>query len=131
MPALRHREEDIGAIAEQWRKRRARLGGDAPTIDRTAVAALGQCIWPRNITQLLSVLDAAADGGRPITAERVRALASTPDDATGDPHIRPLAEIEMAYIRAAVERCGQNRSQAARLLGIGRSTLIRKLKQDL
>jgi Nif-specific regulatory protein len=41
--------------------------------------------------------------------------------------VRTLAEIERAAIDAALEACGGNRSEAARRLGIGRNTLLRKL----
>ncbi len=41
----------------------------------------------------------------------------------------PLAQMELSYIRATVERCGNNQTRAAEMLGIGRSTLIRKMKQ--
>jgi DNA-binding NtrC family response regulator len=41
-----------------------------------------------------------------------------------------LAEVEAAYIRHVLERCGGNRSEAARVLGIARNTLARKLGGD-
>ncbi|MDP1533164.1 MAG: helix-turn-helix domain-containing protein, partial [Rubrivivax sp.] len=39
-----------------------------------------------------------------------------------------LAEVESAWIKQALERCGGNRTQAAKMLGIDPSTLWRKLK---
>jgi two-component system response regulator HydG len=36
--------------------------------------------------------------------------------------------VELDHIRRTLEHCGGNRSEAARLLGIGRNTLIRKLR---
>ncbi|MEX0853256.1 MAG: sigma-54 dependent transcriptional regulator [Bauldia sp.] len=48
-------------------------------------------------------------------------------DATGE--VRPLAEVEAAMIRLAVERYGGHMTVVARRLGIGRSTLYRKLKE--
>jgi transcriptional regulator with PAS, ATPase and Fis domain len=47
-------------------------------------------------------------------------------DAKG--HIRPLADIEAEIIRIAMRRYG-NQTEAARRLGIGRSTLIRRLRR--
>ena len=44
--------------------------------------------------------------------------------------IRPLRDVELAYIRHVLARCDDNRSQAARVLGIGRNTLLRKLKDS-
>ncbi len=42
--------------------------------------------------------------------------------------LRPLREVEAEYIRHVVRACGGNRSEAARVLGIGRNTLARKLR---
>ena len=44
-----------------------------------------------------------------------------------DGHVRPLAEIESETIRFAVSRYGGNLSEAARRLGLGRSTRDRRL----
>ena len=54
-----------------------------------------------------------------------RAAGSTADSAEFVP--RPLAEIEREHIEATVRYCRNNRARAARLLGIGRNTLWRKL----
>lgn len=45
----------------------------------------------------------------------------------GDGHVRPLSEIEATAIRLALRIYDGNLSEAARRLGIGRSTLYRKL----
>ncbi len=41
--------------------------------------------------------------------------------------VRPWAEVERAYLEHVLRACGGNRSEAARRLGMGRNTLIRKL----
>jgi len=41
---------------------------------------------------------------------------------------RPLREVELDHIRRTVEQCGGNRTEAAAQLGIGRNTLLRKLR---
>jgi Nif-specific regulatory protein len=43
---------------------------------------------------------------------------------------RPLREVELAYIKHVLALCEGNRTAAARMLGIGRNTLLRKLKAD-
>jgi Nif-specific regulatory protein len=43
--------------------------------------------------------------------------------------VRTLAEVEREHILAVLEHAQQNRSVAAKLLGIGRNTLARKLKE--
>ena len=44
--------------------------------------------------------------------------------------VKTLAEVERAHILAVLEQVGQNRSAAAKLLGIGRNTLARKLRGE-
>ena len=58
-------------------------------------------------------------------------LASTPaaDDAVFTVGMTSLREVERDYIRYVLRRSGGNRSAAARILGIGRNTLLRKLRE--
>lgn len=58
-----------------------------------------------------------------------RALVSDGDAHTITPEVVTLAEAEQRVIRDALLRCNNNRSEAARQLGIGRNTLWRKMKQ--
>lgn len=44
--------------------------------------------------------------------------------------MRPLAEIELDYIQTVLRKCGNNQARAARILGIGRNTLWRKLRKS-
>jgi len=44
--------------------------------------------------------------------------------------VRPLHEVELAYIRHVLDQCGGSRTTTARVLGIGRNTLLRKLKES-
>ena len=45
------------------------------------------------------------------------------------PREQTLAEVEQTHILQTLERCGWNHSRAAEILGIGRTTLWRKLKE--
>ncbi|MEZ4469008.1 MAG: helix-turn-helix domain-containing protein [bacterium] len=51
------------------------------------------------------------------------------DDDVFTAPVGTLEEVEQAYIQHVLARCDGNRSAAARVLGIGRNTLIRKLKE--
>jgi transcriptional regulator of acetoin/glycerol metabolism len=48
--------------------------------------------------------------------------------ATADPRIKTLDEIEKEHIMNVLEKCGGCKGEAAKLLGIDRKTLFRKLK---
>jgi DNA-binding NtrC family response regulator len=132
IPPLRDRHQDIRPIAEHWLARRwGATPRAASLLDEGAAAQLRQHTWPGNVRELLTVLRAASADGvlRPLTADRVRAALGPRRGRRRDPsEIVPLGRVETDYIVLAVERCGGNHALAARRLGIGRSTLIRKLK---
>ncbi len=89
--------------------------------------------WPGNVRELEHCIEAAvvlAPGSvlRPETLPTPRKLgppSASPDEGLGE--LLPLREMERRYVARVVEACGGNRSKAARLLGIGRNTLARKL----
>jgi len=129
VPPLRHRKEDINPITQRWRRRRLARKAEAPTVDKAAIATLRRWTWPSNVAELLGVLDqAASTGDEHITAERMQSFVPKTTKASMMGDVLPLAQIELSYIHSVVERCGNNHTRAAVLLGIGRSTLIRKLK---
>ncbi|MEM7269470.1 MAG: helix-turn-helix domain-containing protein, partial [Pseudomonadota bacterium] len=64
----------------------------------------------------------------PSHPEQVAANSLPLTDAAG--HVRPLAEIEAAALDFALERYDGQMSEAARRLGIGRSTLYRKTQGE-
>ena len=112
---------------------RDRHGRPTLELSRDARASLHGHRWPGNVRELEHCIEAAvvlAPGTviRPETLPLARRLAPVPsatDEAVGE--VLPLREMERRYARRVVEACGGNRSQAARLLGIGRNTLARKL----
>jgi transcriptional regulator with PAS, ATPase and Fis domain len=134
LPPLRERREDLPALAEYFASRSAaRLGREirlAPeTVDR-----LLRYPWPGNVRELENAIERAV-----ILA---RGEAVTPEDLP--PHVAAglnlgpspalpkqtsLAEAERSHILTTLERYGRNHSAAAEALGIGRTTLWRKLKE--
>jgi two-component system nitrogen regulation response regulator GlnG len=131
IPPLRERVHDIVVIANEWiAEREAPEGGRRFTLSHGALAALTSYTWPGNVPELLQVLETAVNGARrsTITAERIRAVLGRRPRRRVAPEITPLHQMECDYICAALARCGGNQSMAARRLGIGRSTLIRKLR---
>ena len=111
-----------------------------------ALALLGAYDWPGNVRQLQSVLFRAAVycEGNTLTAESFPQLSEMlgeqkmPDGSathegvgvmlyTDDGNLRPLEEIEADVIRLAIGHYRGRMTEVARRLGIGRSTLYRKL----
>ena len=134
LPPLRERREDIPALAEHFAARAgAKLGRElrlAPeTIDR-----LLRYPWPGNVRELENAMERAVilARGRAVTPEDLpphvgAGLSLGPTPAL--PRQTTLAEAERDLILQTLERCGRNHSAAAEALGIGRTTLWRKLKE--
>lgn len=135
VPPLRERREDIPALAEFFLARHGHALN--PTVHGIAPEALERLLgydWPGNIRELEGAIQRALvlAGGDTITQADLPAdmrpspagngSAPWPSDAT-------LDEVEKLWIHHVLKRCGGNRTQASRQLGIDPSTLWRKLKE--
>lgn len=147
LPPLRERTGDIPALARHF------LGriGEQPglkhlSVSDSALALLAAYEWPGNVRQLQSVLFRAAvyceantlsADSFPQLSEMLGEIESDPlsssHDGVGvmlyteDGNLRPLEEIEADVIRLAIGHYRGRMTEVARRLGIGRSTLYRKL----
>jgi len=135
VPTLAERREDIPLLAHHFLARAAARHGRAGLrLSPEALAALAARAWPGNVRELENVIEQAA-----VMAE---GPVVSPADVGETPHARPEHELdyrgvvgavvdqtERAVIARALAAAGQNRTRAARLLGIGRRTLLYKLKR--
>lgn len=159
IPPLRDRSTDIPALSRHLLGRIAEHAGLKPlSISDSALAVLMRYGWPGNVRQLAGVLFRAAlscEGGS-LTADHFPHIAvqsrysgrrsdrtpdltqSSADNALGGPqltlfqadgHIRNMEEIEADVIRLAIGHYRGRMTEVARRLGIGRSTLYRKLAE--
>jgi serine/threonine-protein kinase PknK len=133
-PPLRARPGDIPLLVEHVL---ARVAGERPPrLTRGALRALELHAWPGNIRELENALArAVALGGEVIDVDdlpegmaRARAArpAALPDQLTLKPAI---AALERAYLDAALARASGNQTVAARLLGLSRFGLQKKLRR--
>ena len=130
IPPLRSRADDIRLLAT-WFVRE--YSGAKVTISDAAIARLMVYEFPGNIRELKGTLEAAcnlAEGG--VITERHLNLPGQGRQAMvipgqNDP-LEPLAEIERQHILKVYQAVDNNKSQAARILGINFKTLLRKLK---
>jgi DNA-binding NtrC family response regulator len=127
VPPLRERRGDVPLLAHFFlRKYNARYGQSA-RIAESGLRTLDEYIWPGNVRQLQHMMERLtilAPGGRidqDVVREAIRAME--PHDDGGE----TLAETEMDQIRKVLSATGGNKSRAARILGIERKTLYRKL----
>ncbi len=146
VPPLRERRSDIPALARHFLGRISRQPGlrDLGITDE-AMALLGRYAWPGNVRQLQNALFRAAVlcDGDALTAADFPYIAAqtlavpTPGEPSGagvalyqpDGHLRPLDAIEADVIRLAIGHYRGRMTEVARRLGIGRSTLYRKLAE--
>jgi DNA-binding NtrC family response regulator len=136
MPPLRERAGDIPELVTTLLARAAQGGSGPIGITDDAMRWLVRHDWPGNVRELANVVERAValTDHDTIVLEDVRDL---PSRITADPTSEllasaadrqlPLAEVERGYIRRVLDANGGNVSRAARILGIDRRTLYRKL----
>jgi DNA-binding NtrC family response regulator len=129
VPPLRERPGDVQLLAVAFLNRyNERYGLDA-RLTESGMRALRETTWPGNVRQLQHVLERLvilAPGGRiteDAVAEALRSSRTAAD--TGE----TLAEAEADQIRKVLAATNGNKSRAARILGIERKTLYRKIER--
>ena len=134
VPPLRERASDIPLIVEfALGLLRERLP-DASSLSCSpfAMRLLREYSWPGNVRQLLAVLEHAAisSGGVRIEAQHLTDEVRAAGDASGQVRYRAAGpeSDERAAIEAALAHSGGALSRAAELLGMGRTTLWRKIR---
>jgi two-component system response regulator HydG len=136
LPPLRARGGDALALAQNFLGEAAvRNGKPVPGLTPEAAERLLAYDWPGNVRELRNCMErvVALMRGDRVGVEdlppKVRDYRSGHVLIAGDhPHeLQPLEEVERRYILRVVEACKGNKSQAARVLGIGRKTLYRRL----
>jgi DNA-binding NtrC family response regulator len=141
LPPLRERPADIALLARHFLANSLRdMGwqGPAPDLDPQTLARLQTHRWPGNVRELRNLMARLTvrlpagirEIGPGLLLPLLPEAGRTPDgprDGVLIPKGTTLADAEWLLIDAALKESGYNRSQAARLLGIGERTLRRKL----
>ncbi|MEJ2700765.1 MAG: helix-turn-helix domain-containing protein, partial [Desulfuromonadales bacterium] len=140
LPPLRARGNDILILAQAFVDEFAeRFKKGVKSIAEPAAGRLLAYPWPGNVRELRNVIERAVALARHdrLTAEdlpdRLRqpgAARSLPAGWVEDDALLPLGEMEQLYLRHVLDSVGGNRSLAAKVLGIDRKTLYRKLKGE-
>lgn len=129
LPPLRERREDIPALVEYFLASLPKDGQEYK-ISPGAMRRLMEDSWPGNVRELKNVMERGM-----ILAENglinVQALPFAPQTGqdTSKNGFSTLAEMERAHISMILHAVQGNKSQAAKVLGIGRKTLYRKLQE--
>lgn len=133
VPPLRERKSDIPLIANHFLERWSRDERPTPVFSEDAMARLVAYDWPGNVRELENAVSRAAElnsgpllhvGDLPTNLQ-----APAPARLPLDDGEMTLAELERRAIYRALQKTRGDKLAAARILGIGKTTLYRKLKQ--
>jgi len=133
LPPLRERPEDIPLLAESFRQEYARENRkEGLFFSQTSMSLLMEYRWPGNVRELRTAVEhgvVLARGKLIEPGDLPSALRGAGGSRTSPKEDLPLRldEMKRSAIDAALEKSGQNISQAAKALGISRRTLHRKL----
>ena len=135
LPPLRERKEDIPYLLDHIL---AKFAGDTGNhmriISQGAAEKLMAYHWPGNVRELENIIERGMVLARSetIEADDIRldhATVSSQSEASFLPEGMTLEQYEQDLIREALRRAGDNKSQAARLLGMTRNALRYRLSQ--
>jgi DNA-binding NtrC family response regulator len=129
VPPLRERRGDIPLLAHHFLRKYNDRYGQLARLTESGLRVMEEYAWPGNVRQLQHMMERLtilAPQGR-IDEEAVRDAVDTmePREEAGE----TLADKEQEQVRRVLAATGGNKSRAAKILGIERKTLYRKLKQ--
>jgi len=137
IPPLRERRQDVSLLIAHFLERMTRNSGLEKVLSDDAIKAMLAYDWPGNVRELENCLERAyafTSGPLIHTTDLPREIGmvanSAPSNGNGNGHAKiiSMAELEKVTILNAIAELNGDKLQAARLLGIGKTTLYRKLK---
>ena len=145
VPPLRDRREDIPLLAAHFLDRISRERGQKFTLSDEALRIMMDHDWPGNVRELENAMQHGCTfssgpvihlgdlttllKNRGIEAQHAAKTADGSATADGASRMKTLAEMEREAILSAVRTFKGDKLKAAKLLGIGKTTLYRKLKE--
>lgn len=135
IPPLRERRQDIPLLATAFLDRVSQASNRPVELSDDAMKALLDYDWPGNVRELENCLErccAMSSGPVIHIVDLPSAITGAPihlTDVKADGRILPIAEVERRTILGAIAFLNGDKLRAAKLLGIGKTTLYRKLKE--
>jgi DNA-binding NtrC family response regulator len=139
VPGLRERPEDVSLLVQYFLKQsNATYGKAVQGLTRRAQTVLSRHAWPGNVRELENVISsacllAAADfiDVSDLPEHLQKPTPSADGDGLGERMWQPLPleEVRRQHIERVLEMCNGNRVRAAEILGIGRTSLYRFLRE--
>ena len=150
IPPLRERRSDIPLLATHFLDRMSRESGESYTLSDDALRSMMDYDWPQNVRELEGAIERACTmasgpvihmgdlptqlqnhelGLRREASSQMQKAQSAVIQPGAMPRVMPLAELEKQAILTTIRQLKGDKLMAARLLGIGKTTLYRKLKE--
>lgn len=147
IPPLRHRPEDIAFLAQRFLEKIGRATGIVRTLPQETLRVLETYDWPENTRELETAITQACASSlgskleidhlppnilrfsRATDEKRIPAPRRKPTSNSMEESVGSMAAIEKQAILAALKQTNNDKIEAAKLLGIGKTTLYRKLKE--
>jgi DNA-binding NtrC family response regulator len=134
IPPLRERRTDITPLSRYFlAKHLPRYRKNVKGFTNEALQILRNYSYPGNVRELENIIERAIilEKGAYITPESLPQMLKMFQIETLEPeNVKPLDEVSREYVRTVVEMLGGNKAEAARLLGISRTSLWRMLKEQ-
>jgi len=132
VPPLRKRKKDIEIIAlNLLKKYKAEFRKPHVEFSKEALEILTNYSWPGNVRELENLVQRSI-----LMAETKIEISHLPEhikypEPSSEVELTSLREVEKKYIQKVLDSVGNNKSKAAKILGIDRKTLSNKIKQKL
>lgn len=126
LPSLRERKDDIEILAKYFTKEFSlKTNKQEPVITKSFIRALERHSWKGNIRELKNVIERSV-----ILSDDELTDAILPSDFVADENSNAfeLSVVEKNHIKKVLTHTGGNKTQTAKLLGIGLTTLYQKIK---
>ena len=131
LPPLRQRKEDILLLARQFIERYAKqIGRPAPVLSSEAKSLFLSYPWPGNVREMMNAVEHAlivCDGE--ITRHDLPIDMLSGDTSTADDDAFDLKSVERNHIIKVLHHTHGNKTETARMLKIGLTTLYRKIEE--
>jgi two-component system response regulator HydG len=132
LPPLRERRDDIPFLVSEFLSEFCAREGKTLTISGEVLQVIQDHSWPGNIRQLRNIVERAvvlAQGPEITTQELPQEFSLTSPRRPSSEPVRTLKEMEVQAVRQALEQCGGNKSNAAKMLGFSRKSLYKRLRE--
>ncbi len=130
VPPLRERKSDIPALAHDFINRHGGGEGRMTAISYDAMSRMMNYNWPGNVRELENCIQRALvlGSGQVIEAKDLPSPLLCENPKEGKENL-PLKELERRAIMEALQASGGGRERASKMLGIGKTTIYRKVRK--